>query len=36
LVEHLTVRYVLDRPAIGREEFLDEITRLAFSYLRAE
>jgi hypothetical protein len=27
---------VLDRPAIGREEFLDEITRLALSYLRAE
>jgi AcrR family transcriptional regulator len=36
VVEHLTIRYVLDRPAIGRDEFLDEITRLALSYLRAE
>jgi AcrR family transcriptional regulator len=36
VVEHLTIRYVLDRPAISRAEFLDEITRLALSYLRAE
>jgi hypothetical protein len=36
MVEHLTIRYVLDRPSISRQEFLDEITRLALSYLRAE
>ncbi len=34
MVEHLTVRYILDRPSISREEFLDEITVLALNYLR--
>ncbi|MFF1442519.1 TetR/AcrR family transcriptional regulator [Streptomyces sp. NPDC058295] len=34
-VEHLTVRYVLDRPPIPREQFLDELTRLALNYLRS-
>jgi AcrR family transcriptional regulator len=34
MVEHLTVRYILDRPDIGRDEFLDEITTLALNYLR--
>ncbi|MGW6061854.1 TetR/AcrR family transcriptional regulator [Streptomyces sp. NPDC055189] len=33
-VEHLTVRYLLDRPPIPREQFLKELTRLALSYLR--
>ncbi|HKS98041.1 MAG TPA: TetR/AcrR family transcriptional regulator [Rugosimonospora sp.] len=32
-VEHLTVRYILDRPPIPRERFLDELTRLALNYL---
>lgn len=31
--EHLTVRFVLDRPGFGREEFLDQITRLLAGYL---
>ena len=34
MVEHLTVRYVLDRPPIGREEFVDELTHMALSHLR--
>ncbi|MDR6974366.1 AcrR family transcriptional regulator [Streptomyces sp. 3330] len=33
-VEHLTVRYLLDRPPIPRDEFLEELTRLALHYLR--
>ncbi len=34
MVEHLTVRYVLDQPAISRDDFLDEVTAMALSYLR--
>ncbi|WP_029367739.1 TetR/AcrR family transcriptional regulator [Mycobacterium sp. UM_WWY] len=34
LVEHLCIRYVIDQPAIAREEFLDEITVLVLNYLR--
>jgi AcrR family transcriptional regulator len=34
MVEHLTVRYILDQPDISRDEFLDEITILALNYLR--
>ncbi|MFD7713984.1 TetR/AcrR family transcriptional regulator [Streptomyces sp. NPDC059786] len=34
-VEHLTVRYLLDRPPIPREQFLEELTRLALNYLKA-
>jgi AcrR family transcriptional regulator len=34
MVEHLTVRYVLDQPDISRDQFLDEITTMALSYLR--
>ncbi len=33
-VEHLTVRYVLDRPPIPRATFLTEITRLVLNYFR--
>jgi len=33
-VEHLTVRYLLDRPALTRDQFLDELTRLTLNYLR--
>ncbi|MCP9620544.1 TetR/AcrR family transcriptional regulator [Nocardia otitidiscaviarum] len=33
-VEHLTVRYVLDRPPIPRAVFLTEITRLVLNYFR--
>ena len=32
-VEHLTIRYVLDRPPIDRDEFLDELTTLVASYM---
>jgi AcrR family transcriptional regulator len=32
-VEHLTIRYVLDRPPIGRAEFLDELTALLSRYM---
>ncbi len=32
-VEHLTVRYVLDRPAIDHDEFLDELCALMGSYI---
>lgn len=34
MVEHLCVRYILDQPAIDREQFLDEITTMALNYLR--
>jgi AcrR family transcriptional regulator len=34
MVEHLCVRYILDQPSIGRDEFIDEITVMALSYLR--
>ncbi len=34
MVEHLCVRYILDQPPIGRDEFIDEITVMALSYLR--
>ncbi|MFF2848792.1 TetR/AcrR family transcriptional regulator [Streptomyces sp. NPDC058001] len=33
-VEHLTVRYLLDRPPIPRDQFLDELTRLVLNYLK--
>lgn len=32
-VEHLTVRYVLDRPPIDRDAFLDEVVALVGGYL---
>lgn len=35
-VEHLTVRYVLDRPPVDREAFLDEVVALCGGYLRPE
>ncbi|ORB28875.1 TetR family transcriptional regulator [Nocardia brasiliensis ATCC] [Mycolicibacterium parafortuitum] len=34
MVEHLCVRYILDRPPIPRERFLDEITLMSLNYLR--
>ena len=34
MVEHLCVRFVLDQPPISRDEFIDEITVMALSYLR--
>ncbi|OBE99676.1 TetR family transcriptional regulator [Mycobacterium sp. 852002-10029_SCH5224772] len=34
MIEHLTVRYILDRPDIDRNEFLYEITTVALNYLR--
>jgi AcrR family transcriptional regulator len=34
MVEHLCVRYILDQPPIGRDEFIDELTVMALSYLR--
>lgn len=34
MVEHLCVRYILDRPSIPRERFLDEISAMALNYLR--
>ena len=34
MVEHLCVRYILDQPAIDRDEFIDEITVMALNYLR--
>jgi len=34
MVEHLCVRYILDQPSIDRDEFIDEITVMALSYLR--
>ncbi|KQH77397.1 MULTISPECIES: TetR/AcrR family transcriptional regulator [Mycobacterium] len=36
MVEHLTIRYILDRPDISRDEFLSEITTLALNYLRVQ
>ncbi|WP_406467047.1 TetR/AcrR family transcriptional regulator [Streptomyces hirsutus] len=33
-VEHLTVRYLLDRPPIPRDQFTEELTRLVLNYLR--
>ncbi|MGP3982574.1 TetR/AcrR family transcriptional regulator [Streptomyces sp. KR80] len=33
-VEHLTVRYLLEQPPITREQFLDELSRLALNYLK--
>lgn len=35
-VEHLTIRYVLDQPAIDRDEFLDEVTALFGRYVGVE
>jgi AcrR family transcriptional regulator len=35
VIEQLTVRYVLDAPAIPRERFVDELAHLATSYLAA-
>ncbi|MUL65120.1 TetR family transcriptional regulator [Mycobacterium sp. CBMA 234] len=32
-VEHLTIRYVLDRPTIDHDEFLDELAALMASYM---
>ena len=34
MVEHLCVRYILDQPPIVRDEFIDELTVMALSYLR--
>jgi AcrR family transcriptional regulator len=34
-VEHLTIRYVLDRPPIDRDEFLDELVALLSGYMGA-
>ena len=31
-VEHLTIRYLLDRPPIDRDEFLDELAALVLGY----
>ncbi|WP_202864133.1 TetR/AcrR family transcriptional regulator [Mycobacterium sp. MFM001] len=33
-VEHLTTRYLLDRPPIERDEFLNELTALVIGYFR--
>ncbi|MFI0237884.1 TetR/AcrR family transcriptional regulator [Streptomyces sp. NPDC016845] len=33
-VEHLTVRYLLDRPPIPRDRFLAELTELTLNYVR--
>ncbi|AXT86806.1 TetR family transcriptional regulator [Aeromicrobium sp. A1-2] len=33
LVEHVTVQYVLERPAIAEHLFIDELTRIVTSYL---
>lgn len=33
-VEHLTIRYVLDRPPVPRDRFLAEITRLVLNYFQ--
>jgi AcrR family transcriptional regulator len=33
MVEHLTIQYVLERPAIPREKFIDEMVELTLSYL---
>src|SRR5689334_15453973 len=34
MVENLCVRYILDQPPIVRDEFIDELTVMALSYLR--
>lgn len=34
-VEHLTVRYILDRPDIPRDAFLTNITRMILNYFRS-
>lgn len=34
VIEHACIRYLLDRPPMDREEFLDEITVLVVSYVR--
>ncbi|MFC9955414.1 TetR/AcrR family transcriptional regulator [Streptomyces prasinus] len=33
-VEHLTVRYLLDRPPVPRDRFTEELTHLVLAYLR--
>ncbi|MFD6156198.1 TetR/AcrR family transcriptional regulator [Nocardia sp. NPDC060256] len=33
-VEHLAIRYILDQPAVSRERFLADITRLVLNYFR--
>lgn len=35
-IEQLTVRYVLDRPDIAREEFVSELVQLVLGYLGSE
>ena len=32
-IEHLTVRYVLERPPIDRDVFVSELVRLVAGYL---
>lgn len=34
MVEHLTVHYILEKPTISRDVFLDEIATMALNYLR--
>jgi AcrR family transcriptional regulator len=34
-VEHLTIRYLLERPPIDRNEFIDELSELVFSYTQS-
>jgi Tetracyclin repressor-like, C-terminal domain len=34
-VEHLTIRYLLERPPIDRDEFLDELSALVFGYTQS-
>jgi AcrR family transcriptional regulator len=33
MVEHLTIQYVLEQPAIPREKFIDEMVEMTLSYL---
>ena len=33
MVEHLTIQYVLEKPAIARETFIDEMVGMTLSYL---
>ncbi len=33
MVEHLSVQYVLERPAISREKFIDEMVEMTLAYL---
>jgi AcrR family transcriptional regulator len=35
-VEHLTIRYLLDRPPIDRDEFIEELSTLVFSYTQSQ